>query len=500
MSDEQEIGIPIDDPFPELPAGDNDGRPEPPPVENEEEYGVQAPSVTGANTAQSESTIDDIAPAFSDDALADQFSERHAEDLRYVAAWGQWYGWKDCRWQQDDTLAVYDEARNVCRDAAADCNKPRDAKGIASAKTVAAVERLARSDRRHAATIDQWDADPWALNTPAVTVDLRTGELKPHCRSDFITRVTPISPRVGCPTWNQFLDRITDGDDELKSYLQRVVGYAATGITREHALFFGHGLGANGKSVFVDTIAGIFGEYHRTAPMDVFVASNSDRHPTELAMLRGARLVTAVETEEGRRWNESRIKSLTGGDRIAARFMRQDFFEFVPQFKLFVVGNHKPSLRSVDEAIRRRLHLIPFDVTIPLDERDETLATKLRREWPGILAWAIEGSVEWGMTGLQPPERVRKATEMYLSEEDGFKAWCEECCEEDPSAWEKTSELYRSWKSMAERSGEHAGSQKAFSQTLAARGFRWERRTEGRGYFGLRIKRRDYTDDARYGG
>src|SRR5262249_9400947 len=154
-----------------------------------------------------------------------------------------------------------------------------------------------------------------------------------------------------------------------------------------HALFFLHGLGANGKSVFLNTVSGILGDYHRAAPIETFTASRSDRHPTELAMLRGARLVTATETEEGRHWAEARIKALTGGDPISARFMHQDFFEFIPKFKLMIAGNHKPSLRSVDEAIRRRFNLVPFSVTIPAEERDETLAERLRTEWPGILDW-----------------------------------------------------------------------------------------------------------------
>ena len=168
-----------------------------------------------------------------------------------------------------------------------------------------------------------------------------------------------------------------------------MAGYALTGVTHEHALFFACGTGGNGKSTFLNAIASCVGDYHRAAPIETFTESNNDRHPTDLAGLRGARMVTAIETEEGRHWAESRIKTLTGGDKIAARFMRQDFFEYTPQFKLLIAGNHKPSLRSVDEAIRRRLHLIPFVVTIPPAERDAELPDKLESERPGILAWMI---------------------------------------------------------------------------------------------------------------
>jgi putative DNA primase/helicase len=294
---------------------------------------------------------------------------------------------------------------------------------------------LARSDRRLAATIDQWDADPWQLNTPQGVVDLTIGQARPHIPEDYFTKITAVGPRGNCPRFLSFLERITGGDSELVAYIQRVLGYGLTGLTREHALFFGYGTGANGKSVLLSTVAGVLGDYHKAAPIETFTASNADRHPTDLASLRGARLVTATETEEGRRWAESRIKQLTGGDTVAARFMRQDFFEYRPQFKLIIAGNHKPSLRSVDEAIRRRFHLIPFAVTIPPEERDSDLADKLKAEWPGILAWMIEGCVEWQAECLRPPAAVVEATDAYLTAEDAMAAWLDEKCERDQNAW-----------------------------------------------------------------
>jgi putative DNA primase/helicase len=269
----------------------------------------------------------DSAPAFSDEALALQFANRHAGDLRFVAAWNKWLVWNGQHWQFEETLRAWDFAREICREAAAQCNHRKTAGAIASAKTVYAVERLARSDRRLAATIDQWDADPWQLNTPQGVVDLTTGQARPHIPEDYQTKITAVGPRGDCPRFLAFLDRIAGGDSELVAYIRRVLGYGLTGLTREHALFFGYGTGANGKSVLLSTVAGILGEYHKTAPIETFTASNTDRHPTDLAGLRGARLVTATETEEGRRWAESRIKQLTGGDTVAARFMRQDFFE-----------------------------------------------------------------------------------------------------------------------------------------------------------------------------
>ena len=304
-------------------------------------------------------------PEFSDDALALNFAVRHPRELRFVAKFGKWFFFDGKRWSEDSTLGAYDLVRTICREKAATCNRPKIAFAIASAKTVAAVERLARSDRRMAATVEQWDSDPFLLNTPHGVLDLRTGASRSAQPEDYMTKITNTSPGGECPLFRQFLSRITDGNVELQSFIARMFGYAATGDTKEHALFFLYGTGANGKSVLLNTISSVLGAYAQTAPIETFTASQFERHPTEIAGLRGARLVTAVETEEGRRWAESRIKALTGGDKVSARFMKQDFFEFLPQFKLIIAGNHKPGLRSVDEAIRRRFHLIPFNVTIP---------------------------------------------------------------------------------------------------------------------------------------
>jgi putative DNA primase/helicase len=289
-----------------------------------------------------------------------------------------------------------------------------------------------------------------------------------------------------------FLDKITGGDNELIRFLQRMAGYTLTGMTTEHALFFLYGTGANGKSTFINAVTGCAGDYHRVAPIETFTASKEERHPTDLAGLRGARLVTSVETEEGRRWAESKIKALTGGDKISARFMKQDFFDFTPTFKLVIAGNHRPGLRSVDEAIRRRFHLVPFGVTVPLDERDKDLPDKLKAEAPGILWWMIQGCLEWQRTGLAPPESVRAATDAYLDSEDVLAAWIDDVGKLDPDGWHTTGELYRSYEAWAKRNGEWVGSIKKFSQRLEDRagslGMRRQRGADGkRGFRGLRL-------------
>jgi P4 family phage/plasmid primase-like protien len=430
-----------------------------------------------------------VPPEFSEDALALRFTKLHGGNLRYTASTGKWNRWTGQQWLQDDTLAIFDLGREVSREAADQCPKPGIARQIAKASTVAAIERLARADRRHAMTVEQWDGDPWKLNTPSGIVDLRTGEISEHRREDYCTKITGSGVAYEEPKlWVRFLDRVTDGNVDLQEFLQRMFGYSLTGCTKEHALFFFYGLGKNGKSVFVLTLSAIAGEYAKSAPIETFTESKIYQHPTDRAGLVGARLVTAVEVEDGRRWAESKIKSMTGGDKISARFMRQDFFDYVPQFKLIIAGNHKPGLRTVDEAMRRRLHLIPFTVTISEKECDRDLSEKLRAEWPRILGWGIEGCLQWQRRGLDPPESVRAATEQYFAAEDLLGRWLEERAVLGVQYSTPSSVLYKDWKTWTEERNEHAGSNKRFSQGLQDRGFRIDSTRTANMFIGIALR------------
>jgi putative DNA primase/helicase len=446
----------------------------------------------GNDLAELAVSADYVPPRFSEEALALRFSRKYEGELRYVAGWGRWMCWDGTRWREDDTLAVFDRCRGICRRASAECGdaKERAAMKIAAAQTVAAIERLARADRRHAAIVEQWDADPLLLNTPGGPVDLRTGELHGRDREKYLTKMTAASPGGDCPLWRCFLDRVTNGNSELQAFLQRVIGYCLTGSIREHGLFFLYITGEKGKSVFFFSISGLLGDYSKSAPASAFTASSTEQHPTDVAGLRGARFVTATETEDGRWWAEAKIKNLTGGDRVTARFMRQDFFEYVPQFKLVVAGNHKPGLRSVDEAIRRRLHLIPFTVTIGEPDRDPVLAEKLKAEYSGILGWAIDGCLMWQTEGLKPPAVVRDATENYLAAEDAVGRYIEDRCSLGGGYWTAGASLFVSWQQWCEQTGECSGTQKRFTQRLQARGIQAERRgADGtRGFVGIALR------------
>lgn len=424
----------------------------------------------------------------SEDGIARAFAERFKDRLRYDHTAGKWFQYGGGRWHEERTALAFDWARDVCREH----NARQPNQTLLKVRTAAAVERFAQADRRLAVTHEEWNADPWLLCTPGGTVDLRTGTIRPNRPDDLIIKATATTPKeMPTPVWDRFLHDATRGDIEFQRYLRRLLGYFCTGDTREHVVAFIYGLGGNGKSVFANTISAILSEYVVTAAMETFTASKWDRHPTELARLYGARLVTASETEEGRAWAESRIKQLTGGDPIAARYMRRDFFEFNPQFKLLFIGNHKPVLHNVDDAARRRFHILPF-VHKPASP-DPDLPSKLNAEYPGILNWMIEGCLEWQANGLERPEIVRQATDSYFSDQDLFSQWIEESTERKyETTGEPSARLYASWKRWADGQGEMPGSAKAFSERLSSAGYRAVKRVPGhgdkRGFVGIALK------------
>lgn len=440
-----------------------------------------------------------VPPEFADDALGLRFSNLFGGVLRYVDGWGRWMAWDGAVWRKDDTLRVYDLVRQLCRASAAEAPQPNLQTKLASGKTVASVEKLVRADRRHAATVDQWDADPWLINTPKGIVDLTTGTMRHHNPDRHMTKLTAVGPQtMDCPVWEEFLNRVTGRSLGLKGYLQRVAGYSLTGSIREQALFFAYGTGGNGKGTFLNTIQAVMGDYAIVSNAETFTAATGSRHLTELARLQGARLVVAQETEEGKQLAEARVKAITGGDPITANFMRQDHFTFLPQFKLFISGNHKPVLRNVDPAIKRRFNLIPFDVGIPQSEQDGDLPEKLKAEWPGILKWMVDGCVEWQRIRLHPPKEVLSATQHYFETEDAIALWMSDSLDQGVNLWCQSTRLYASWKVWAEKAGEEVGSMKRFSQKLMARGFQDSRGNNGaRGFKGIQTKPLIYGDDER---
>ena len=426
----------------------------------------------------------------TEDALALELTRKYGDALRYVNEWGTWMTWTGVVWQPEKTLRVFDLARSICREAAQSITLKTARTTVLKGSTVAAVEKLARSDRQFACTSDRWDADPLQLNSVSGVVDLLTGKIRGHEETNFHTKVCGTSLSNGRPElWLRFLDRVTNGDNELQNYLRRMCGYCLTGSTQEHALFFFYGTGANGKSVFTTALQGILGDYARSCPQELFTETRNEQHPCAVAALQSVRLALTQETEKGSSFAESRLKQMTGGDKLTARYMHQNFFEFVPQFKVLIAGNHRPRLSSVDEAIRRRVHMIPFSVTIPTDQRDARLSEKLRTEYPGILNWAIQGCLEWQRDGLRPPKSVVDATNDYLSTEDRLGLWLQERCEMGPLLDAGASTAWRDYKAFVEAMNERAGSQRTFSQELLSRDGIDSLHTEhGNRFTGFRLK------------
>jgi len=439
--------------------------------------------------------VDDTSPQLSEMYVATEFAARYIDSVRYVAPWKKWLVWNGKFWEDDDRRQAHDLADQLCREFSRVAGKR--ALSVASAGFRTAVLSLASDDQRLAATTGQWDKNPWLLNTPIGVVDLRTGVVREHRSSDYMRMITLGGPKVtrddgdNCPRWMAFLKQIMDNDESLVAYLQRVCGYGLTGSIKEHQMWFGYGSGNNGKSVFIEVFSRLMGDYHVNSPIETFTVQQFDAHPTELARFQNKRLVTSSETEEGRRWAESRIKEITGGTQITARFMRQDFFQYYPQFKLFLTGNHMPVLRNVGKAMARRFNRVPFTVTVDDSQVNKDLADELvEQEGPGILLWMIQGCVKWQREGLNAPEAVKVATESYFTSQDTMGEWLRDCCEKDTNGWVGTTPLFQSWKIWAEARQEFVGSVRSFSMKLEDRGMKKQRNAAKtlNGFRGWRLK------------
>jgi putative DNA primase/helicase len=343
-----------------------------------------------------------------------------------------------------------------------------------SASRIAAMIELAKSEPGIPILPEDLDRDPWLLNCPNGTLELRTGTLREHRRKDYITKLCPTEcdPQAEAPRFRQFLDDVFRSDVQLIAYLQRLFGYCLTGDVCEQILAIFWGVGANGKSTLINAVMSTLGEdYAIKANRDLFMAKKQDGHPTQMARLFGKRLVVCVETHEGARLDEGLIKELTGGDRIAARRMREDWWEFDPTHKAILVTNHKPEVRGTDHAIWRRPRLIPFAVIFPDDRQDKQLGEKLKAETKGILRWMVDGCMDWQRTGLETPEVVLAATKEYRTEQDRLAAFLADSCLVGPDYRAKVGELYAAYKAWCERNGEQQGTGMAFGLGMGERGF-----------------------------
>lgn len=425
-------------------------------------------------------TTDATDDTLNDVGDAERFAEAHFGLLAYVPELGIWRCWKNRRWRDDDDEALRAAqliGRSWFDDLSREFDQGRQKRLLARAQRSCSVNSLkamitiART-RGLTVPIREWDADPLLLGVENGIVDLRRGSTIPPDRLLRVCKIAAVEYVEGAtaPLWCAFLHRIMGGNLAMIAFLQRAVGYCLTGSTREQCMFIAHGSGANGKSVFIRTLRELLGDYGRDCPAETLLAKRDTSINNDIARLAGARLVCAIETEDGRRFAESLVKALTGGDVITARFLHREFFEFVPQFKLWLATNHKPAIRGDDHAIWRRIRLVPFSVTIPEAEQDGDLGSKLAQEHAGILRWALDGCLAWQRDGLQTPEPVRAATADYRADMDRLGQWLDERCILTPTAKVQASFAYKDYRGWAEERGEHALTLTTFGSRLTERG------------------------------
>lgn len=428
---------------------------------------------------------------------------RHGENVRWCDSMGRWFHWVD-RWEQvgptilldlakETALSIYDEANAAPAGSEYQTALMKWAKTSGSGRAIASMVALTKTVTGPIAVdADQLDADAMLLGVEGGVVDLRTGEGREPRREDYITKScrTPFDPAATCPRWESFLEQIFGGDAELIAYVRRAVGYSLTGTIGERVIFIEHGSGTNGKTTFLEVLAHILGTYAMSTPVETLIARKDRGIPNDLARLKSARFVSATETERGAALAEAFIKAVTGGDRVSARFLHQEFFDFIPQLKLWLATNHRPTIASGGKAIWKRIRLIPFEVEIPDDQVDPNLKTKLLSEAPGILAWAVRGCLEWQRVGLKEPRSITAANTSYEEDEDVLGAFLEDRAIVEPNVWCSVSDLYEAFADWAKAHGEERISAKAFSQAMSERkGIKRSRQGPSgtRGFSGVRL-------------
>lgn len=435
---------------------------------------------------------------YTDAGNARRLVDLHGDRLRHVSEWGTWHVWDGRRWVVDHgDAAVTEAAKDVARHllAAVETMTGNDrvklvrfANRSESATSIRAAISLARTARAVRISHQNLDADRYMLNLSNGTYDLLMDKLVPHQQNMLITKLVdiPFVESATCPRFISFLERVIP-DAEVRDFVQRAAGYCLTGDVGEQVMFFLIGIGANGKSVFLNILRKLLGDYAVVAPRDLLLVQRHEPHPTSTASLFGARIATAVETEAGSRLAEAKVKELTGGDELVARRMREDFWPFTPTHKLWLAANYRPTISGSDEGIWRRIRVVPFTVTIPPDERDAHLLDYLvEHELPGILAWAIEGYRKFRTDGLGLPDAVNAATVAYRAEQDVVGQFLTiHGYELRPHAVVKAGDLRRQYEAWCDAEGIQTIGPTAWVQALAGRGLTQTRRKNGRFWEGI---------------
>ena len=442
---------------------------------------------------------------FTELGNAERFADQHRDKVRYVMAWRKWIFYDGKRWQvgadekirrlaQETAKGLYHEAAETKdHDAAAKIAKWAGT----SCKSSALTAMLKEASALLATDPGILDANPWLFNCNNCTINLKTGLVQPHRRSDFITKITPADflPEATAPIFKNVLNTCLDQD--IIDFLQRFVGYSTSGSTKEQIIVICYGTGLNGKSTVINCLAEALGDYAQTTRPETLMVKYNNQNTSDLAKLKGARLVTAAEGEDGQRLAESAIKQMTGGEKIQARALYADWFEFTPEFKIILCTNHKPIIRGTDYAIWRRIRLIPWAVTIPEAEQDKELPEKLKNELPGVLRWIVEGAAKWLSSGLETPDKIKIATQAYQSEQNIIQNFLECECIERPDFIVGATDLFKSFDQWRQNEGQRKITQTKFGRMLQEMGYK-KTRQPGTGrtiYHGFGLESDKNNDD-----
>ncbi|HDR8114723.1 TPA: DNA primase [Bacillus cereus] len=414
---------------------------------------------------------------------AERIAYEYGHVIKFIHDIG-WYIWDGKRWRMDTKKEIERITAKVLRSL----SKSEDESEIKWARMCERRNVRMNSIKDLMPLVpgarEDFDRHKYLLNVANGMVDLQTGQLRPHNRDVYLSKITNVTfdEQAKCPEWQKFLEQIFQGNQELTDYMQRLIGYSLTGEITEQIMVFLIGGGSNGKSTFINIIKDLMGDYGKQAKSDTFIKKKETGANNDIARLVGSRFVSAIESEDGEQLSETFVKQITGGEPIVARFLRQEFFEFIPEFKVFFTTNHKPVIKGVDEGIWRRIRLIPFNLQLPKEKRDKKLPEKLSLEMPGILNWAIEGCLKWQQSGLSDPAIVRKATGDYKEEMDILGPFMFECCFKREDYQIEAKELYEVYANWCFRNGEHQLKNRAFYRILETQGFKRERGNRNKYY------------------
>jgi putative DNA primase/helicase len=458
------------------------------------------PAETGSQHVPASGPASPSYKPLNDLGNAERFAEQHGGLVRFCPETGKWLNYHEGRWKPDSCGMIHRRAHQTVRGIKMEAQQ----EGLSAddmAKIIKHAEKSASKGRISAMLeIAKWfhvitvgtkdlDADPWLLNCRNGTLNLKTGDLQPHNPGDLLTRMieAPFDPNAPCPIWQAFLSKIMGNDQEKIEFLQRVFGYSLTGITREQCMFIFYGTGANGKTTFVEVMRDLLGDYATHTTTSSLLHSTTSGPRNDLARLNSSRLATAVEVMMGKHLDEALIKQLTGLDQVTARYLYKEFFEFRPQFKLLLAANHKPEIRGVDHGIWRRIHIIPFDVTIPSEEIDKDLSAKLKAELSGILAWAVRGCFEWRDRGLMVPRSIADATKGYRREMDVLENFIEDRCQKGSDLSSGVGVLYAEYQKWCSDVCQDAVGKKIFGNLMRQKGYNQAKSDNTRLWKGLEL-------------